>query len=456
MRFMFIMFLILMVGMGCQTDHTSVQDGPPLLVVVSVDGLNPQDLDIAQQQGFDLPHLTSFIEQGSYATGVVGVIPTVTYPSHATLITGVLPAEHGILANKMFNPQAKRDNAWYWFSEDLQVPTLLDVAKQAGRRTANVQWPVTVGADIDYNIPAYWRFDDANDVKIMRVITTPQLLNELEQALGTLILDQSIEQTQERFNIAKYLLTNKTIDVMLIHLPVYDSQTHQYGHGDLQALATLAELDQSMGVLEALLETITDGHYVLAIVSDHGFYNANVTVHLNALLYQAGLIELDDQGRVSHWDAFAWGHGGGSTIMLAQPDDPVLTKRVEDYLTELANNKMFGIATVLTADELSRMGGVQTGFYVEAEPGYRFSDGLDTMQAIEPLPQVKGEHGQLPSRPAMYSSFLLKGEGIPVGQSLGVINILDIAPTLAGILQLDWQTQGQDVLADKHTWVKQK
>jgi arylsulfatase A-like enzyme len=88
---------------------------------------------------------------------VIGVWPSVTYPSHATLVTGVSPERHGILYNKPFDPLGRADDGTYWFAEDLRVPTLWDVAEQSGLRTASVDWPVTIGANISHDIVQYGR-----------------------------------------------------------------------------------------------------------------------------------------------------------------------------------------------------------------------------------------------------------------------------------------------------------
>ncbi len=59
-----------------------------------------------------------------------GSIPTVTYPSHTTLVTGVWPATHGIYANTTFDPLQKNYQGWYWYTEDLRVDTLWDAAQE--------------------------------------------------------------------------------------------------------------------------------------------------------------------------------------------------------------------------------------------------------------------------------------------------------------------------------------
>jgi len=80
------------------------QGEPSLLVMVSVDGLRPDYITAADARGAKVPHMRRFLKEGSFAEGVEGVIPTVTYPSHTTLVTGVSPAKHGIFGNLTFDP----------------------------------------------------------------------------------------------------------------------------------------------------------------------------------------------------------------------------------------------------------------------------------------------------------------------------------------------------------------
>ena len=98
------------------------------VLLISIDGLRPADVLQARQRGLNLPNLTAFLTNGSYADGVVGVLPTLTYPSHTTLITGVSPAKHGILANTTFDPLHVNDDGWYWYAEDNKAQTLWDAA----------------------------------------------------------------------------------------------------------------------------------------------------------------------------------------------------------------------------------------------------------------------------------------------------------------------------------------
>ena len=86
------------------------------VLMISIDGLRPGDVLEADARGFKAPVLKKLVAEGVYASGVKNALPTVTYPNHTTLITGVWPAKHGIANNPTFDPLQKNMGGWYWYS----------------------------------------------------------------------------------------------------------------------------------------------------------------------------------------------------------------------------------------------------------------------------------------------------------------------------------------------------
>src|SRR5262245_61249095 len=145
------------------------------VVLVSIDGLHPDYVLKADKLGLRIPNLRNFVANGTYAEGVVGVLPTITYPSHTTIVTGVTPSQHGIYANLAFDPLNMNKDGWYWYAEDLRAPTLWQAAKRMKLTTASVNWPVTVGdTNIDYLIPEYWRASTTEELKVLRALSRRQ------------------------------------------------------------------------------------------------------------------------------------------------------------------------------------------------------------------------------------------------------------------------------------------
>jgi predicted AlkP superfamily pyrophosphatase or phosphodiesterase len=231
----------------------------PLLLMISIDGLRPDYVTAADAHGAKVPNLRRFLKEGAFAQGVVGVIPTVTYPSHTTLITGVSPAAHGIFANTTFDPLRENQQSWYWYSEDIRVATLWDAASRAGLSTASVQWPVSVGARVTWNIPEFWRSGQPDDAKLLRALSTPGLLAELEPDLGPYPRALTAESDEQRARYAARIIEKKRPNLMTLHLIALDHAQHVNGPFSAEAMAVLERLDTLVGMLRATAETVAPG-----------------------------------------------------------------------------------------------------------------------------------------------------------------------------------------------------
>src|ERR1019366_8286636 len=112
-----------------------------MLLVVSLDGMRPDYVLKADEHGLKIPHLRRLLAEGAHASGVRGVLPTVTYPSHTTILTGVWPAKHGIYSNVVTDPLGRNLDGWYWYAEVIRAPTLWDAASSAGMKVGSVSHP---------------------------------------------------------------------------------------------------------------------------------------------------------------------------------------------------------------------------------------------------------------------------------------------------------------------------
>jgi len=409
----------------------------PVLVMVSVDGMKPEYVTHADEHGAKVPNLRRMMKEGTYAEGVQGVIPTVTYASHTALVTGVWPAKHGIFANTLFDPLDKGKTAWYWYAEDIKVPTIWDAAREAGRTTASVQWPVTVGAKITWDIPEFWRAGDANDLKLIRAVSTPGLLDEAEKDLRPFRggIDNAVEADEVRAKYAAWILEKKKPGLLLLHLLALDHLEHETGLYSDEDLAALERLDAAIGNLRATAERVFGGRVIFAVVSDHGFVNVEKQVNFGPEFVQVGLITLDAKEKVADWTAFPWVTGGSAAIVLKDPKDEAVAAQVRELLKKLSTGPANGIDRVLEGDDLHARGGYPTAsFFVGLKPGWKTGTSLTgtTVQNIK----LGGTHGALNDLPELRSSFFVVGGSVPKNKNLGVIDMRSIAPTLAGLVGL--------------------
>jgi predicted AlkP superfamily pyrophosphatase or phosphodiesterase len=404
----------------------------PLLVVISVDGLRPDNVIAADAHGAKAPNLKKFLKEGAYAEGVVGVVPTVTYPSHTTLVTGVWPAKHGIWANTTFDPLQKNYQGWYWYAEDIRVPTLWDAAAHAGRTTASIQWPVTVGANITWNIPEFWRAGTPEDAKLIRAVSTRGLLEEATAEIGPYRggIDASVDGDEVRGKYAIWILERKRPGLLTLHLTALDHTEHETGPFSEESNAILERLDAVIAKVREAAERIAPGGAFVAVVSDHGFVNYDQQLNLFPVFVEAKLIALDEQGRIADWKAMPWETGGSAAIVLKDPEDQATLGKVRDLLAKLAVDPANGIDRVLEAEELHKQGGYpNASFFVGLKPGWRTSASLTGPVLTKVKPG--GTHGELPDVPELRAAFFLVGPGVPAGKDLGVIDMRDVAPTVA-------------------------
>jgi predicted AlkP superfamily pyrophosphatase or phosphodiesterase len=413
------------------------QAQPPLLVMISIDGLRPDYVTAADAHGAKVPNLRRFLTEGAYAEGVEGVVPTVTYPSHTTLVTGVWPAKHGILANTTFDPLRKNMQGWYWYAEDIRVPTLWDAAAAAGRTTASVQWPVTVGARVTWNIPELWRANTEDDEKLLRAVSTPRLLAEAQIELGRYRggTDASVEGDENRGRYAQWILEKKHPGLLILHLIALDHIEHETGPFSPESIAVLESLDAVTGKVRETAERLARGRTYVAVVSDHGFAKTDAQLNLFPAFRDAKLFTVDDQGKITDWKAMPWVTGGSAAIVQKDPADTVTLAEVQKLLEKLASDPANGIDRVLDAGELHKRGGYPTAsLFVGLRPGWRTGSGLDGPILSKTKPG--GAHGELPDLPELRAAFFLVGPGVPAGRSLGILDMRDIAPTLAHVAGL--------------------
>ena len=407
------------------------------VLLISIDGLQPDDVIEAEKRGIDIPHLRRFIAEGTYASGVKGVLPTVTYPSHATLLTGVSPAKHGIVGNNSFDPMQINQGGWYWYARDIKVATLWDAAAKAGLTTANVHWPVSVAAQsITWNIPQIWRTGHADDAKLLKALATPGLIESLETGLGAYApgIDESIDGDENRGRFAAALIGREKPDFATVYLTALDHEQHAEGPDTPQAYAILRRIDAIIGSLVSA-EMAARPDAVIAIVSDHGFSKVDTEINLYRAFIDAGLIVLDDKGKIASWEASPWNSGGSSAIMLARPDDRQLIDKVAAVLETLKADPQTRIATIARPDDIKAMGGnPQASFYISFQPD-TYAGGFKGKDApLVSRSGSKGMHGYFSSSPLMRSSFMMMGKGIPQGCNLGEIDQRSIAPTIARLL----------------------
>ena len=414
----------------------------PSILLVSVDALKPEFVFEQERLGVCLPNITQyFVENGLTArNGMKSVFPTFTYPCHQSMITGTNPATHGTVNNGIFDPTGDHLGAWHWFANK-KVKTLWEAARDNGYWSASVAFPTSVGAKGDFIAPEFWWDGSELDSCFIDAVAKPQgIISEMEQEIGRYAggLDLTDAGDAQRGKAALWMLRNKIEPVisekpffMSAYFASFDESAHINGVYSKEAAASLEKIDTMLGELIAEAKRITDDHVIVCVVSDHGSLDNTHNISPNVLLREAGLIEADDQGRVTAWKAFSQRAGGTAEIRLADPDDAEASKALKTVMEQLKADTESGILEVLTGEEAKKRGGFPEAAYVlVSEKGYELRDDVIGEYCRTLLTQ-KAQHGYSEEFPEMRASFMLTGEGIEKG-NIDNVRRIDVAPTLAG------------------------
>jgi predicted AlkP superfamily pyrophosphatase or phosphodiesterase len=435
--------LLLVVGAIFVQGQTGAQRTEHV-IMISIDGMPPDYYDAPEKFGLKAPIMTSLKRAGAYAEGVEGIYPTVTYPLHTTLVTGLHPAVHGIVQNRIFEaPTDPQTRAWYWYSKDLKTDTLWTLAKKAGLSTAAVGWPVTVGAEIDYNVPEI--YEPGTGTQNWGWIAKNSTPGLLDKALGP---DGKKNSTvdEKLTSVSEYIIKSHRPNLLLVHLIELDGTHHQYGPRTAQAIETAQREDAFIGrIIEATRQAGIFEKTTFFIVSDHGFAKISQRIAPNVALAKEGLITLDGGGKALSWKAAAWPSSGSCSILLKNPQDKETEAKVISIFTNWAKQPNSPIKKVFTREDLRRLGTTpQAVIMLEAAPGYTFDEALTGPEIRASGEAYKGTHGFLPTNPEMHSSLIVYGAGARNGAKMTLARMVDIAPTVATLLNLKLtQTEGK-------------
>jgi predicted AlkP superfamily pyrophosphatase or phosphodiesterase len=243
-------------------------------------------------------------------------------------------------------------------------------------------------------------------------------------------IETSAKDDEIRGRYAQWILEKKRPALLTLHLTALDHIEHQTGPFSPEALELLERLDVVIGNLRETAERLAPGRAIMAIVSDHGFVKVNAQLNLFAAFREAKLLTLDEKGNVTDWKAMPWVTGGSAAVVLKDPKDSTTLAQVRELLAKLAGDPANGIDRILEAEELHKRGGYPTAsFFVSLKPGWRTGSLLTGPVLSKTKPG--GTHGELPDLPDLRAAFFVIGPGVPAGRSLGLIDMREVAPTLA-------------------------
>jgi predicted AlkP superfamily pyrophosphatase or phosphodiesterase len=420
---------------GAQT-LTSTAATPPQeplrrVIIVSVDGLMPAAYISPDVHGLKIPTLREMVRDGVSSAGARSVLPSVTYPAHTSIATGVNPGVHGIFTNIAWDPLGKNQAGWRWYADDIRVPTLWEAVRGRDFTSALIWWPATVGARATIVIPEIWRAGGQEDLKLVRALATPGVLDAVRARFPNFsagftppgVKDESVS------DIAVHLIETMRPNLLMLHLPQVDHEQHAAGPFSKPALAAIENADRQIArLITAAKNAGTWNETALVVLSDHGFARISRSVRPGVLLVKRGLVTLD-RGRVTHWKAIVAATGGHAYIYVKDPNDAETRKTLLEIFLPLAEKPDSGIRHVYTQEEIRAKGGDPSAYLaLEGADGFEVIDGYRGNDIVPSL--FAATHGYDPERPEMLTSLLIYGPAIAPGK-IADGRLIDVAPTVA-------------------------
>jgi predicted AlkP superfamily pyrophosphatase or phosphodiesterase len=243
LRLTFTLFVIVFAGCSTVQQSAASRNQYAPLILISIDGFRADYLN----RGFT-PTLSALAGDGVRAKALRSVFPTLTFPNHYTLVTGLYPDHHGIINNTMHdatlgnfsisNREAGRDGRWWDGGEPIWV-----TADKQGLRTATMFWPGSEAQIHRYRPDYYKPFD------------------------GKLTADQRVDQVLDWLALP----ADQRPQFVTLYFDQVDHQGHDYGPDAPQVNDALRSTDAAIGrLVEQLKSRNLYQSTNLIIVSDHG------------------------------------------------------------------------------------------------------------------------------------------------------------------------------------------
>jgi predicted AlkP superfamily pyrophosphatase or phosphodiesterase len=403
----------------------------PIVIVVTIDGFPARAL---QDPRLPMPTLRALIAAGAVATTMTPVNPTVTWPNHTALITGVNASQHYVMANGLIefpaDGSAPTVAPWVEKAKLVHARTLYEAATEKGLTTAQVDWVAIYGAK-----GVTWQFGERPDIND----SIPQELI----ASGTITRDE-VENFNQKSSPARHdeIWTDAAVDIiekhtpnlLLMHLLETDSIQHQYGPLTPAAYAAYAYADHCLQrMVDAIHKIGAQDRTTFFLASDHGFTTYTHTISPNVALLAQGYLK--PQGKGYTGSVWVKAEGGAASLYIRDASRRAeLVPKLKAYFAAIP-----GIAHVYINEEARAIGlpsdtatDQAPQLYLTAAPDYAFSD--DVAGALTSSNPPRGQHGYLNDMTDMQALFVASGAAIKPGIKLGVISNLQIAPTIARIL----------------------
>ncbi|MEN8159361.1 MAG: alkaline phosphatase family protein [Myxococcota bacterium] len=398
-----------------------VADGggsPAQVVLVSVGGLTPD----RYAPGGGMPALATLAAAGVAADGLDPVVPAAARAAHATLVSGVAPSEHGVIADRLLGERGlRRSEARH--ASLLRATTLWQRVAEAGGTVAALDWPTTLGAEIETLLPDVGPERQGETWRgLVARAATPWIGTRVAEA------DPAVDAPGAARDPLLVELACSALELgpRLVLLRLRGAEVALVAGGPRGAgvAAAFARVDRELARLVECTERagrLADTAFV--VVGDRALLATHTAFRPNVVLRAADLI-----GAQGRWKAIARSNGG-STFVYASDGRAALAAR---RLLEKTAGETRAFRVVSAEEMIQRQADPDAWFGLEAEPGFVFEDD-HRGDALGPA-RARAAGGYLREDAAARTGFVAYGRGVRRGVEVPRMSQLDVAPTLAPLL----------------------
>lgn len=408
------------------------------VLLVSVTGLVPDFYLASDGRNALMPTLTQLAEDGVWVERLEPAVPASTYPAHATLVTGRYPAGHGITGDQLLGDSGVRSTP-PWHASQLRGPSLWQAATAADKEVIALAWPTTLGAAISLLLPEVYPTRRGETwIDLVGAGTTPWLLDRVRARMpkgagadwpdlaqrDSLVVDLACDASR----------LASPPDLWLLRLVGPTGPLWRDGPDTLSLRRSLARIDAELDrLLTCLKQAGILKEMAVVVVGDQAWQPVHTRIEANVALRAAGLIARDprlDTG-VRSWKAIVRSNGG-SAFVYAKDESSALLAR--DVLEKESTKS--GAFRIVPASEMSARGAdPEAWFGLAARPGYVFGNAVRGSRFLVVSP-VRAAGGYLESSPESEVGLVGWGSGFRRGVTIPVMPAIDLAPTLAALLEI--------------------
>lgn len=369
--------------------HTLLSNGTslfaPTTVLISLDGFRADFLN----RGLT-PRLSSFIAEGISPKYMLPSFPTVTFPNHFTLVTGLYPESHGVVGNTFWDPELEEDFYYtdpersmqpkWWNAEPIWV-----TAETQGVRTAIHMWP-------------------GSEAHIMGV--EPSFLDKFN---GSEALHHKVDRILEFLDLPgkddAEIPPDSDIRPQFIaaYVPNVDSDGHKYGPNSTEIRDTIKSVDDMIDDLFGGLQdrNLTDVVNVV-VVSDHGM----ATTSTERLVQLEDLIDISLVERLDGWPLRGLRPKDPADLPILKEQLEESTKDYTDSIEFYSRDEMPERYHFSNNDRIAPLWVIpKTGWAIVERPEFDAEEALASGEVYHP----RGVHGYDHEHPLMRSIFVAHG-----------------------------------------------